>query len=76
VNASSVEIRGVVQETLPNSRFLCKTEDGRDVTCHVGGDMRMKVVRVLPGEGVVMELSSLDPSKGRIVGKTGTSSQG
>jgi len=68
---TSVELRGTVQEALPNARFLCRTEDGRDVVCHVGGDMRMKVVRVLPGEGVVMELSPLDPSKGRIVGKTG-----
>ena len=49
-----------------------RTADGREITCHVGGDMRMKVVRVLPGEGVVLELSPLDPSKGRIVGKTGS----
>ena len=76
MNASSVEIRGIVQEALPNARFFCKTEDGRDVTCHVGGDMRMKVVRVLPGEGVVIELSSLDPSKGRIVGTTGRTETG
>jgi translation initiation factor IF-1 len=69
--STSVEIRGTVRESLPNARFLCRTEDGRDVICHVGGDMRMKVVRVLPGEGVVMELSPLDPSKGRIVGKAG-----
>jgi translation initiation factor IF-1 len=69
--STSVEIRGTVREALPNARFLCRTEDGRDVICHVGGDMRMKVVRVLPGEGVVMELSPLDPSKGRIVGKAG-----
>jgi translation initiation factor IF-1 len=68
---TSIELRGTVQEAMPNARFLCRTEDGRDVICHVGGDMRMKVVRVLPGEGVVMELSPLDPSKGRIVGKTG-----
>ena len=67
---TSVELRGTVLEALPNARFLCRTEDSRDVICHVGGDMRMKVVRVLPGEGVVMELSPLDPSKGRIMGKT------
>ena len=70
--STSVELRGTVLEAMPNARFLCRTEDGRDIVCHVGGDMRMKVVRVLPGEGVVMELSPLDPSKGRIVGKTGT----
>ena len=71
--STSVEIRGTVLEAMPNARYLCRAEDGRDIVCHVGGDMRMKVVRVLPGEGVVLELSPLDPSKGRIVGKTGSS---
>ena len=74
--STSVELRGTVLESMPNSRYLCRTEDGRDLVCHVGGDMRMKVLRVLPGEGVVMELSPLDPSKGRIVGKTGPAGPG
>ena len=68
-----LDLQGIVLDSLPNARYLCRTADGREVICHVGGDMRMKVVRVLPGEGVVMELSPLDPSKGRIVGKTGSS---
>ena len=68
-----LDLQGIVLDSLPNARYLCRTADGREVICHVGGDMRMKVVRVLPGEGVVMELSPLDPSKGRIVGKTGLS---
>jgi len=60
-----------VREALPNARYLCRTEDGSELTCHVSGDMRMKVVRILPGDGVVVEASPLDPSKGRIVGKAG-----
>ena len=70
--SASLDVYGIVLGSLPNARYLCRTADGREVTCHVGGDMRMKVVRVLPGEGVVLELSPLDPSKGRIVGKTGS----
>ncbi len=69
----ALDLQGIVLDSLPNARYLCRTADGREVVCHVGGDMRMKVVRVLPGEGVVIELSPLDPSKGRIVGKTGSS---
>ena len=72
--SSGTTMEAVVSEALPNARFLCRATDGSDVTCHVAGDMRMKVVRVLPGEGVGMELSPLDPSKGRIVGKTGAAS--
>lgn len=66
---SAVQVEAVVLETLPNARYRCKRGDGSEVTCHVGGRMRLKVVRVLPGETVVIEPSPLDPSKGRIVGK-------
>jgi translation initiation factor IF-1 len=71
---SSSVVQGVVSATLPNARFLCRAADGSEVTCHVAGDMRMKVVRLLPGEGVMIEPSPLDPSKGRIVGKAGRTS--
>ena len=60
-------LRAHVSETLPNARFLCRAEDGS----HVAGDMRMKVVRLLPGDVVEIEPSPLDPSKGRILGKAG-----
>ena len=68
---SGTVMDAVVSEALPNARFLCRTNEGSDVTCHVAGDMRMKVVRILPGDGVVIEPSPLDPSKGRIVSKAG-----
>ena len=61
----------VILETLPNARFLCRAEDGREVLCHVAGDMRMKTVRLLPGDAVVIEPSPRDPGKGRIVGRAG-----
>ena len=64
-------VEAVVSEALPNARFRCRASDGSDVTCHVAGDMRMKVVRILPGDGVMIEASPLDPSKGRIVAKAG-----
>ncbi|HEX5137710.1 MAG TPA: translation initiation factor IF-1 [Planctomycetota bacterium] len=66
---SAAQVEAVVLETLPNARYRCRRGDGGEVTCHVGGRMRLKVVRVLPGETVVIEPSPLDPSKGRIVGK-------
>lgn len=69
MESGSVPIKAIVSEALPNARYVCRTADGDEVTCHVAGDMRMKVVRVLPGDGVVIEASPLDPSKGRIVGK-------
>ena len=68
----SAQVQAVVSDTLPNARFLCRAVDGSEVTCHVAGDMRMKVVRLLPGDGVMIEPSPLDPSKGRIVGRAGS----
>ncbi|NJN14674.1 MAG: translation initiation factor IF-1 [Planctomycetes bacterium] len=62
-------VPATVREALPNARFRCEAADGQEVTCHVAGEMRMKVVRLLPGESVMIEPSPLDPSKGRIVGK-------
>ncbi len=62
-------VEGVIAEVLPNARYRCEDADGRSLVCHVGGDMRLKVVRVLPGDSVTIEVSPLDPSKGRIVGK-------
>ncbi len=62
-------LKAEVLETLPNSRYLCRAEDGSELFCHVSGHARMTVVRVLPGDDVLVEPSSLDPGKGRIVGK-------
>lgn len=61
--------KAVVVGPLPNGRFLCRSAEGRDLVCHVGGDMRMKVVRLLAGDEVTIEPSPYDPGKGRIVGR-------
>ncbi len=66
---SETLIRAVVVSTLPNSRFLCSDEDGKEIICHVAGNARMTLVRVLPGDAVLVESSPRDPSKGRIMGK-------
>jgi translation initiation factor IF-1 len=60
---------GVVTEVLPNARYRCEAGDGREVFCHVSGEMRLKIVRILPGDQVTIEASPFDPSKGRILAK-------
>jgi translation initiation factor IF-1 len=39
------------------------------VAAHVGSDLRMRIVRLLLGDRVVVELGETDPSRGRIVGR-------
>ena len=58
-----------VVESLPNSAFRVKLEDGRTAVVHAAGKMRMNVVRIIPGDKVKVELSPMDRNKGRIVGR-------
>jgi translation initiation factor IF-1 len=37
------------------------------VNAHISGKMRMNFIRILPGDGVTLEMSPYDLTKGRIV---------
>ena len=62
-----IKVQGTVKETLPNAFFKVELESGIEILAHVSGKMRMKYIRILPGDTVEMEISQYDPSKGRIV---------
>ena len=62
-----IKDQGTVKETLPNAFFKVELESGIEILAHVSGKMRMKYIRILPGDTVEMEISPYDPSKGRIV---------
>ena len=62
-----IKVQGTVIETLPNAFFKVELESGIEILAHVSGKMRMKYIRILPGDTVEMEISPYDPSKGRIV---------
>ena len=62
-----IKVQGTVKETLPNAFFKVELESGIEIMPHVSGKMRMKYIRILPGDTVEMEISPYDPSKGRIV---------
>ena len=61
------KVQGTVKETLPTAFFKVERESGIEILAHVSGKMRMKYIRILPGDTVEMEISPYDPSKGRIV---------
>ncbi|HIB63990.1 MAG TPA: translation initiation factor IF-1 [Phycisphaerales bacterium] len=56
-----------VVEVLPRSLFRVRTEDERDVLCHVALPVRNTIGRVLEGDRVTVELSEYDPKRGRII---------
>jgi translation initiation factor IF-1 len=61
-----IEMRGTVNEVLPDSRFRVKLENGHEVVAYTGGKMRKHHIRILAGDAVTLELSAYDLSKGRI----------
>lgn len=61
-----IEMEGVVVETLRNTNFLVKLENGHTVTAHISGKMRKNYIRILTGDKVRVELTPYDLSKGRI----------
>jgi translation initiation factor IF-1 len=58
---------GKVVECLPGATFMVELENGTTVLTHISGRMRVHRIRVLPGDRVIVELSTYDPQKGRIV---------
>lgn len=61
-----IEMKGVVIETLPNTIFRVKLENGHLILAHISGRMRKNYIRILTGDSVMVELTPYDLSKGRI----------
>ena len=62
----SIEVDGVVIETLPNAMFRVELENKHRVLAHISGRMRKNFIRILPGDRVRLELSPYDLTRGRI----------
>lgn len=63
----NIEMKGTVINTLPNTMFRVKLENGYIVTAHISGKMRKNYIRILTGDKVIVELTHYDLSKGRII---------
>ena len=61
-----LEMNGVVDEVLPDSRFRVTLENGHKLVAYSAGKMRKHHIRILAGDKVSLELSPYDLSKGRI----------
>ena len=65
-----LEMEGTVIETLPNTLFRVKLDNGHVVTAHISGKMRKHYIRILTGDRVNVQLTPYDLTKGRIVFRT------
>jgi translation initiation factor IF-1 len=60
-------LEGKIIEALPNTTFRVQLENGHEVLAYLSGKMRKHYIRVLLGDGVRVELSPYDLTRGRIV---------
>lgn len=62
-----IELKGKVEELLPNTAFRVSLENGHKITAHLSGKMRMNKIRILAGDSVKVQLTPYDLNRGRIV---------
>jgi len=58
---------GIVEETLPGTRFRVRLDSDRLVLAHLRGKMRMHRIKIIPGDRVIVEFSPYDDENGRII---------
>ena len=61
-----IEMEGEVIDTMPNTTFKVKLENGHVIDAHISGKMRKHYIRILTGDKVKVEMTPYDLTKGRI----------
>ena len=58
--------RGTIEAVLPRALYRVRLDDGAKITASVSNKARQVTVKLLPGDGVTVEISPYDPTRGRI----------
>ena len=61
------QFEGKVIEALPNTMFKVELKNGVIVLAHLSGKLRQNYIKIVPGDGVTVEVSKYDLTKGRII---------
>ena len=61
-----IEFEGEVVDTLPNTLFKVRLENGHEIIAHISGKMRKNYIRILTGDKVKVEMTPYDLTRGRI----------
>ena len=61
-----IEMEGLVNEVLPDTRFRVTLDNGHNIIAYMAGKMRKHRIRILAGDKVSIELTPYALSKGRI----------
>jgi len=64
---NTIKERGQVIEALPSLLFKVRLNNNKEVLAHLAGKLRINRIKILPGDKVLVEMSSYDEQRGRIV---------
>ncbi len=67
IKEKNIEFKGTIIETLPNTMFKVKLENGSIIIAHISGRMRKNYIRILNGDKVIVQITPYDLKKGRII---------
>lgn len=62
-----IELEGKVLEILPGGSYKVKLENEHIVEACVSGKIRMNLIRIYPGDTVLLEIPICDLTRGRII---------
>ena len=61
-----IEMKGKIEEILPDARYRVVLENGHPLIAYTGGKMRKHRIKIIAGDNVTVEMSPYDLTKGRI----------
>lgn len=67
LNFRPIIVEGMIEETLPGLLFRVRLENQKQVLAHLAGKMKLNRIRVIAGDRVLVEMSSLEEKRGRII---------
>jgi translation initiation factor IF-1 len=67
VKEDFIKYEATVRDVMPNAMYRVELDNGHIVLAYIAGRARSKIVRLYPGDRVVIEMSPYDLTRGRIV---------
>jgi translation initiation factor IF-1 len=58
--------QGTIETVLPRALYRVRLDDGEQITASVSSKAKQVTVKLLPGDGVMVQISPYDPTRGRI----------
>ncbi|MDP3052595.1 MAG: translation initiation factor IF-1 [bacterium] len=65
--SNTIKVEGIIEEALPGLTFRVRLkENNREILAYLGGRLKLHHIKVIPGDHVVVDITSYDDNRGRI----------